>query len=143
MLARLLQVNHSSQRCTGRFRSVCRKNACMSLFALISRVRIPPCAERRIAGGSVLSFGTQARGSFLSRAYNGTFDPLSFRCDPAMRNQPCPRMDTALSRPMPKARFPHRNENAQIFSRCFCMNGNGTILLLFGRNPYHEKNGHQ
>lgn len=40
----------------------------------------------------------------------------------ATQKPPCLRMDTALSRALPKVRFPHGKGGTQILSHCFCVN---------------------
>ena len=59
------------------------------------------------------------------------------------KSKPCLRMDTVLSQTVPKDFFPHCAGGTQIFSRCFCMNGNEATLLPLRRITYYEKDDYQ
>ena len=93
----------------------------------LSRVRIPPCVVKRIAGGSVLSLGTQKgtrkppfvckhHQSSMSWARAGQYRfPVG-----ATQKRPCPRADTVSPRSAPKAPFPCRDGDTQAPGRRFC-----------------------
>ena len=139
------------------FQSVCQKKSCdMSLSSsLLTRVQIPPCVERRIArwigcpsGRNGTRKVTFVCENVLSFYYFQTVvipqgsKSLRFSSKQC-KSKPCLRVDTVLTQAVPKEIFPHRAGSTQIFSRCFCMNDDGTTLLPSRRITYYEKSDYQ
>ena len=124
----------------------------MGFNSPLPRVRIPPCVERRIAGGSVCPSGRKngtRRSAFVCENVFQKDAIIRARMGKprfsvgAMQRRLCLRADTVFSGSAPKDSFPRRDGNTQALSRRFCRNDGETKRLPYRRITYHEESYHQ